>query len=249
MEKRCAMDAISVLLDSDPHFYIDMIQPLKSGIAHAVSVAEDGVLIHFDDYLWYMMAKTEERALTMAQIAREGMKNGEQLCCHDNVALQKCAEIVGQRVLPIPVVLSAYLSDKPFELSEGFEFKPMTMDQVQFFADTYTNFRNMPKSEALENAKKDILRGVMYVGYVNGEAVGYIGTHKEGTMGLLEVMPEHRRKGYGTLLEKALINEQLSKGITPFGHILETNVASIALQKAIGLWVSDQDDRRIYWMA
>ncbi len=241
--------AIDILKASDPRFYIDMIEPLRSGLSHAVSSDSDGVLIHFDGYLWYMMAKTKERAVEMAHIAKDCMVSGEQLCCHDKVALEECAIIVGQRVLPIPVVISAYFSDRPFELSENFELKPMTLDQAMFFADTYTNFRDLPKEEALEAARREILRGVMYVGYVNGEPVGYIGTHREGTMGLLEVMPAHRRKGYGTLLEKALINEQLSKGITPFGHILETNIASIELQKSIGLWVNDDEERRIYWMA
>ena len=243
------MDAISVLLDSDPHFYVDMIQALETGIAHAVSVDMSGVLIHFDDYLWYMMAKTERRALELAGIARDGMRKGEQLCCHDDIALQKCADIVGQRVLPIPVVLAAYLSDRPFVIPGEFEFKPMELELAQLFADTYTNFKGLPREEALENARADILRGAMYVGYVEGCPVGYIGIHREGTFGLLEVLPEHRRKGYGALLEKALINDQLAKGLTPSCHILETNAASIALQKSLGLWVNDQDGRRIHWMA
>ena len=63
----CNMDdvskeAVDVLRTADERFYIDMIDPLEIGIAHAVEVHDDGVLIYFPDDLWYIMALTEDRA-------------------------------------------------------------------------------------------------------------------------------------------------------------------------------------------
>ena len=86
----------------------------------------------------------------------------------------------------------------------------------------------------------------MFDGYVDGEKVGYIGIREEGTIGHLEVFPEHRRKGYGTLFIKAITNLQIKNGRIPSCHILENNVPSIAIHRNLGYWTDEV--RRIYWM-
>ena len=123
MDDLCSK-AIAILEDSDAHFYVDMIEALKSGRASAALADEEGVLIHVPDCIWYMMAKTEERALELARHVAANKSGSEQLVCHDNVALEKCAQIVGQRVLPIPVMLFGYFSDALFDVSESFSLVP-----------------------------------------------------------------------------------------------------------------------------
>ena len=54
-------------------------------------------------------------------------------------------------------------------------------------------------------------------------------------MGILEVLPEYRRRGYGLALEQFLIAWHLERGWTPFGHVIDGNEASIRLQKKAGL--------------
>ena len=60
-------NAIAILEDSDPRFYTDMVEALKSGRADAVIAEDDGVLIHVPSCIWYMMAKTEKRAFAFAE--------------------------------------------------------------------------------------------------------------------------------------------------------------------------------------
>ena len=215
MDDLCRL-AIAVLEDSDVRFYVDMIEALKSGRASAVLADEEDVLIHVPDCIWYMMAKTESRAMSLARYVAANKTGSEQLVCHDDVALEKCASIVGQRVLPIPVMLFGYFSDIPFDVPEWFSLVP--------------------------SEEKD-----MFDGFVNGERVGYIGIREEGTIGHLEVFPEHRRKGYGTLFIKAITNLQMKNGRVPSCHILENNVPSIAIHRNLGYWTAE-DGRRIYWM-
>ena len=64
---------------------------------------------------------------------------------------------------------------------------------------------------------------------------GFIGTHSEGSMGMLEVLPEFRRKGYGLALEQFLIAWHLSRGWTPFGHVIDGNEPSLRLQQKAGM--------------
>ena len=214
MDDLCS-SAIAILEDSDTRFYVDMIEALKSGRACAVLANEEGVLIHVPSCIWYMMAKTENQALELSRYVASNKTGSEQLVCHDDVALEKCAQIVGQRVLPIPVMLFGYFSDKLFDVPGSFSLVP--------------------------SEEKD-----MFDGYVDGVKVGYIGIREEGTIGHLEVFPEHRRKGYGTLFIKAITNLQIRNGKVPSCHILENNVPSIAIHRNLGYWTDEV--RRIYWM-
>ena len=209
------LKAIDILRKTDARFYIDMIEALRTGRAQAVIAEKDCVLIHVPDCIWYMMARTEEGALAAARHVAQKKTGSEQLVCHDDVALHQCAQIVGQKVLPVPVMLFGYFSDKPFDVPENFSLVP--------------------------SKERD-----MYDGYVDGVKVGFIGIREEGTIGHLEVFPEHRRKGYGTLFIKAITNMQMKNGLVPSCHILENNVPSIAIHRTLGYWTDEV--RRIYWM-
>ena len=91
-----------------------------------------------------------------------------------------------------------------------------------------------------------ILQGQMW-GLFEGETLaGFIGTHDEGAIGLLEILPDFRRKGYGYALEAWLIAHQLAQGYVPYCHVVEGNLVSEALQQKLGmvraelpvLWIS-----------
>ena len=71
--------------------------------------------------------------------------------------------------------------------------------------------------------------------YDAGQLAGFIGMHEEGSMGMLEILPEFRRKGYGYALEAHLIGVHLQRGWTPYCHVVDGNTASLALQTKLGL--------------
>ncbi len=88
---------------------------------------------------------------------------------------------------------------------------------------------------AMTYVAERIEAGRMWGLFENGALAGFIGTHTEGSMGMLEVLPEFRRRGYGIALERFLIAWHLTRGWTPFGQVIEGNEASIGLQKKAGL--------------
>lgn len=90
-----------------------------------------------------------------------------------------------------------------------------------------------------------LLQGNMYGGYIDGEIVGFIGLHEEGTMGLLEVLPQYHRMKIASTLQAWLSNHLISQGKTPMAQIVQTNTASLSLQRSMGFEISDQ---LIYWM-
>ncbi len=96
-----------------------------------------------------------------------------------------------------------------------------------------------------EEMEQVVERGGILLGYNRERLIGFIGEHLEGSMGLLYVFPEFRRQGFGAALEKICISETLKKSFIPFGQVEKDNHASLALQKRIGMTVSD---RLLCWM-
>ena len=96
---------------------------------------------------------------------------------------------------------------------------------------------------------EDMLRAGDMLGAFDGNRlVGYIGLHSDGSLGMLEVFPGHRREGWGRALEAAMINRQLERGMIPWGQIWPSNVPSIRLQESLGLTVYPTRDMTFLWM-
>ena len=96
-----------------------------------------------------------------------------------------------------------------------------------------------------DELRRIVERGKLVLGYEGGRLAGFAGEHLEGSMGLLYVFPEFRRRGYATELEKAVIARTLQEGHIPFGQVERDNGASMALQRKLGMAISD---RLICWM-
>ena len=90
-----------------------------------------------------------------------------------------------------------------------------------------------------EDIRKAVGAGNVLLGYEGEQFAGMIGLHSEGSIGMLEVLPAYRRKGYGAELEKAMIASRLRKGCIPFAHVYLSNAASLALQEHIGMACSE----------
>ena len=88
-------------------------------------------------------------------------------------------------------------------------------------------------------------RKTMFLGYTGDQLVGFIGEHLEGSMGLLYVFPEFRRKGIATALEKYYIDRTMEKGFVPFGQVEKNNKESLLLQKKLNM---TQSEKLTIWM-
>lgn len=69
-------------------------------------------------------------------------------------------------------------------------------------------------------------------------------THDDGAIGCLNVLEEHRRKGYGTDVFVEMVNRLLRLGEVPFVHIEEENERSMNLAIKAGF----KKDRRLHWI-
>ena len=96
-----------------------------------------------------------------------------------------------------------------------------------------------------EELARVVGRGSILLGYHGDRLVGFIGEHLEGSMGLLYVFPEFRRRGFAAALQRRLIARTMERGFVPFGQVERDNLASLRLQEKFGM---TRSERLIVWM-
>ena len=96
-----------------------------------------------------------------------------------------------------------------------------------------------------EEMEKVVRRRSVLLGYDGDCLVGFIGEHLEGSMGLLYVFPEYRRRGFGSALQTHYIVKTMENGYIPFGQVEKSNRGSLKLQEKLGM---TRSDNLIVWM-
>ena len=110
------------------------------------------------------------------------------------------------------------------------EVRPITEEYLPLCAARYH-----PEDDEASYLRERMEAGRLWGLFEGGQLAAFIGMHHEGSMGILEVLPEYRRRGLAMALEGWLIRWHLERGWTPFCHVYEDNPASHALQKKLGL--------------
>lgn len=136
---------------------------------------------------------------------------------------------------------SVYTSQKKkkLEILENVKIKSL---KREYLSSVYSCYKH---SDDINYLKNIINRGHLWGIFENNDLVGFIGIHDEGSMGILEVKEEYKRKGFGSLLESYLINYFIDNDWIPYCQVIENNNASLALQKKLGLEISKHLS---YWL-
>lgn len=96
-----------------------------------------------------------------------------------------------------------------------------------------------------EYMKERLHSGNIFGIFLEDKLAGFMGEHKEGSLGMLEIFPEYQNRGLATVLESYMINKTLQKGFIPYGQIFPDNTASLKLQEKLGLY---QAKEPIWWV-
>ncbi|BCK01882.1 GNAT family N-acetyltransferase [Anaerocolumna chitinilytica] len=133
---------------------------------------------------------------------------------------------------------AAYLSKDKLVIDKSIEVRQLDINH----ADSVLKHYDLLSDSEIRALLKD---GSIYGGYKDEVLVGFIGTHLEGSIGLLEVFPEYRHLGYGTVLESYMVNKILDMSAIPYAQVEVNNTKSMALQKKLGFNISENS---IYWI-
>lgn len=215
-----------------------MLGALRDERAETAYAEEDGVLIRMrgGDMHW-LTAKTPEAAERMLDL----VETPDLFLIHQDF----CKELVARRFGPCGEMhcwQGAYFGAKPLPvvLPEGMELRDLGMNALDMVMEKYTH----------ADGDRAYIAGRLEYGmigaYFGDVCAGFIGVHGEGSMGLLEVFPEYRRRGVASALEGAMTNRMLKKGLIPYGHVVVGNEASRALQRKLGFTFAEKTVRWLF---
>lgn len=108
------------------------------------------------------------------------------------------------------------------------DIRPLTQEHAVLAASIYHDGDGAYIRERIEH-------GALWGVFEGDELAGFAGFHDDGSMGMLEILPPFRRRGYAAQLETFLIAAALDAGRTPYCHVVDGNEASLHLQRKMGL--------------
>ena len=222
--------------EKNPVLYVDIFECIRRGRAKIDYADTDGVLLYDEESGIYAFACDSVDA--GKKILSSFSQAGERwVVAHGENARVACKESFA--VLKEQQCFQVAYRGMPFALADDLQFRLAGEKETQAIKDVYA-------LEPPENIDALQRKGLLYAVYTKAdEFVGFIGSHPEGSMGLLYIYPQFRRRGYAELTEKFLANEYLQKGQIPYGHVIVGNDASLALQEKMGF---ERANEYVYWI-
>ena len=112
---------------------------------------------------------------------------------------------------------------------DGFAIRTLTEEYIPFVAEHYSEIGTS------EYVSERIRHGAVYGAFYDEKIVGFIANHEEGSIGMLYVLPEYRKRHVAMALETYCMNLAVERGEIPYGQVVLGNEASIHLQEKMGI--------------
>lgn len=121
----------------------------------------------------------------------------------------------------------------------GFSIHVLTEEFIPFVTEHYSEIGTE------EYVMDRIRHGAVYGAFYDEKIVGFIANHEEGSIGMLYVLPEYRKRHVAMALETYCMNLAIERSEIPYGQIVLGNKPSISLQEKMGICFAK---RTIVWM-
>ena len=175
-------------LNEEMMLNIAMIEAIRRGNAEILSAQRGAVLLREKNSGAYMLysKEFEPGAALLGQLRdredlREMSVTRADLC-------RRAEELLGLR-LEFEYYHVAYLENTAPEPAGRLEIRTPSEDLADVIAQHYEYLNR-------DQVIAHIRRGHLFGGFSGDKLVGFIGEHPEGSVGILEVLPEFRRHGY-----------------------------------------------------
>jgi len=219
---------------------IDMLEILLSPKGRVLAANDRGVLLEHDGL--YLLANTPGYAGEFLPLITKNLNDScdRIIVLHDSELKESLEQDYHYKTV-MECYHAVYRSKEPlsYTLPEEAEIRKLDARYVDF---VHAHYHMVDDIAYIRERIEEDMFGV----FIRGEIVGFVGTHDERSMGLLEILPEYRRLGLGYALEAHLINHLLAQGRVPFCQVAIVNEASIRLQQKMGLEIST---KVINWLA
>ncbi len=224
-------------LNNNPLLHACMIDSINRGAARVLYAADDGVLAHDAAAQTHMLsaarAESAERMIGMLD------RSVVMLVLHQPQYSARARAILGLNGDEMLCVNAVYTRDTPIRAPHpGIDIVRLAPGDAAFVARHYSQI------DDVRHIRERIGAG-MFGAVADGAMAGFIGTHTEGSIGMLEILPQFRRRGIAYALEAHMIDYLLTQGRTPYGQIVVGNEASLGLQRRLHMELSKD---RLVWL-
>lgn len=213
----------------------DLMEMVRRGTAQIVYCTNDALVLYERVSGLVVMCAHGESA---ARTALAHLPRSEAYVAHGDVCAALVRDAMGCKIMQ-KCTQMCYLGDTPPAPVPGITMR--TLD------DTYTDavFEQYRLTDDRSYVARRIAQGVVTGAFIDGRLAGFIGTHVEGSIGMLEVIPAFRRRGVGYALEVEAVRRAMREGRVPYCQVLDGNEPSIHLQHKLGMTFSDEP---VYWL-
>ncbi len=223
-----AQAAARTILERDPLAYADFLEPLNRGTGIVRCVTTDSVLLQEAVSGAYLMtAKDTQTAATFVAT----MENATLVAAHETYDSDAITAKFG---IPekMTCVQAVYTKPHAIEMPTG-DICIRALSEA--YAETVDKLYTIPLGLGYITSR--LAAGELFGAFLGDTLVGFIGTHDEGSMGLLEVLPDHKGRGVGAALLAFITNRQRSLQRMAFSQMTLTNAASRRLHEKLGFTI------------
>lgn len=219
-------------LARDPVLYLDLSETVRRGEGHVIAALPHGALAAFHNYEkggqdlgFTMFADDLETAQTLLALVPP---NPDFITVHEALYWEELKRRFGFSALN-PCWQMAWLRPTPPPLPNvAADIRKLDQSHLPTVLANYS----LADKEYLSWR---IQQGELFGAFDGGTLMAFAGRHAEGSIGLLEVLPQYRRRGVATLLQSYMINLEMSRGHIPYGQVFDGNDPSLALQRSLGM--------------
>lgn len=198
-------------------------ESLKHKESHIITQSDQGVLIlNEDSKLYQMVAWDEAHACELI----DKIADGFSLCLYGPFGVEYARQKY-KREATLRCTTMVYQSRK--RLSSNHRIQPLALEDIDFVLKHYSN-----SSVSKEYLEDRIRKQFMFGASIDTRCAGFIGLHEEGSLGMLEVIAEFRRKGVGNSLVAFMVNHCLDRERIPYAQIVTGNQSSIIFHEKMG---------------
>jgi len=226
-------------LSKDFLLNVDMLECMRRGSAEILFASDEAVLlIDIPSQIYMISTQNAEISTTLVNRLPD---NISIIAAHDKFSY----DLLTKRFNFNETMIchnTVYTKKFPMQTQGSIlEIKLLTQEHKDIIIRNYSKIKTVD-SVYIENRLK---ANVMFGAFIDNDLCGFIGSHEEGSIGMLEVLPKYRGKGIGAALQIAATNDALYNQRYPYGQVVETNSASTALQKKLGFELSKN---KVYWL-
>ena len=252
--------AKSRMQKADRFLNIDMIEHINRGTGKLVYMDDDQIIIEDKKcgILFHTSTVKNDGEYDVGKLAdvSDFLKNAPKIVFHQLAEVKKyqqklnininfvCKNVVYTQREKLPVS-GLYMADgSPLKSGENAGMYIRELDENDI-PDTLRHYTFIKDATYTPRAVRE---GRMYGAFFKDDSeekmAGFIGIHENGTMGMLEVFEEYKRRHLGTALATYIMNVCLNKGYIPYAQISEDNMTSLEIAKRRGMCMSKT---AVYW--